>query len=421
MMTYSEETLELLASGQYEEAKKKFAWALRKDDDDMLYSLAEELYSLGFSTMSKRAYQKLLERYPNEDSLKTALADIAIGEGNDDEALTYLADIAPDSEAYVEALLVSADLYQTQGMFEVSEQKLLEAYRLAPTEEVIWFALAEFYYNIKKYEQATKFYLELIKAGTFELAKVNLVQRLGVAYASDGHFEQALGYLEQIPKEKLDPDTSFQLGFTYQQLGKNEEAKKQYSALRETNPDYATLYPALAEVLATEGNYAQALITVQEGLGVDEYNPNLYQQAADYAQKLGQAAKASDYLKEALALEPDNMTLVLKLSNLYLLLGRDEDNIAFLKSYLVSNESDGQLYWNLGKAYANLDDYQAALEYYDAAYQELDKNSSFLRDASFFYRNAGQAKQALTAVKSYLETNPSDGEMLELESELENW
>ena len=420
-MTYSEETLALLAGGQYDEAKKKFAWALRKDDDDMLFSLAEELYSLGFSSMSKRAYKKLLGRYPSEDSLRTALADIAIGEGKDDEALGYLADITPDSSAYLEALLVSADLYQTQGMFEVSEQKLLEAYKLAPNEEVICFALAELYYNIKKYEQAAKFYLELIQAGTFEFSKVNLVQRLGVSYASDGHFEQALGYLEQIPSEKLDPDTRFQLAFTYQQLGQNEQAKKQYQTLRDTNPDYATVYPALAEIYAADGDYAKALITVQEGLGVDEYNPLLFQQAADYAQKLGQAKQASDYLKEALALDPDNMTLVLKLSNIYLLLGADEENIAFLKQYLANNETDGQLYWNLGKAYANLDDYQAALEYYDAARQEIEANPQFLRDASFFYRNAGKRQVALELAKRYLASEPNDGEMLELETELEEW
>ena len=83
-----------------------------------------------------------MERYPDEDSLKTALADIAISEGEDDEALEYLSSITPDSEAYLQALLVSVDLYQTQGMFEVSEQKLLQALDLAPDEEIIRFAFS---------------------------------------------------------------------------------------------------------------------------------------------------------------------------------------------------------------------------------------------------------------------------------------
>ena len=174
--------------------------------------------------MAKRAYQTLLERYPDEDSLKTALADIAISEGEDDEALEYLSSITPDSEAYLQALLVSADLYQTQGMFEVSEQKLLQALDLAPDEEIIRFALAELYYNIKQYKQAIPIYLDLIKQGNFSISQVNLVQRLGMSYALSGQFEKALAYLEQIHSEERDDDTQFQLGITQYELGHIEDA-----------------------------------------------------------------------------------------------------------------------------------------------------------------------------------------------------
>lgn len=200
-MTYAEKVLDEIEKGNYEEARKHFGWSLRKDSDDMIYSLAEELYSLGFSNMAKCAYQTLLERYPDEDSLKTALADIAISEGEDDEALEYLSSITPDSEAYLQALLVSADLYQTQGMFEVSEQKLLQALDLAPDEEIIRFALAELYYNIKQYKQAIPIYLDLIKQGNFSISQVNLVQRLGMSYALSGQFEKALAFI--VKKETM--------------------------------------------------------------------------------------------------------------------------------------------------------------------------------------------------------------------------
>ena len=56
--------------------------------------------------------------------------------------LAILSQITPKSNAYLEALLVSADLYQTQGAFDVSEQKLLTAYQLAPDEPVIEFAFS---------------------------------------------------------------------------------------------------------------------------------------------------------------------------------------------------------------------------------------------------------------------------------------
>lgn len=73
-----------------DQAQKDFAWALRKDDDDTLYSLAEELYALGLTNQAQRTYLKLLDRYPQEDELRTALAEIAIDNGDNDEAFpTY--------------------------------------------------------------------------------------------------------------------------------------------------------------------------------------------------------------------------------------------------------------------------------------------------------------------------------------------
>ena len=395
-MTYAEKVLDEIEKGNYEEARKHFGWSLRKDSDDMIYSLAEELYSLGFSNMAKRAYQTLLERYPDEDSLKTALADIAISEGEDDEALEYLSSITPDSEAYLQALLVSADLYQTQGMFEVSEQKLLQALDLAPDEEIIRFALAELYYNIKQYKQAIPIYL---------------------SYALSGQFEKALAYLEQIHSEERDDDTQFQLGITQYELGHIEDAISSFEKLRDTSPDYATTYSYLAVAYEKEGQLQKALTTLQEGIAVDEYNIKLYQKASELAAKLGQRDEAERYLLIALDQEPDNLTIVIMLSNLLIEYGKFEQNIELLTDYLDQDEIDPQLYWNLGRSYANLDNYDDAIKYYDAASEQIS-SLEFLKDAAIFYRNAGDRQKAKMFVDEYLVSQPNDSEMLELQDEL---
>ena len=417
-MTYAEKTLDLIENGQIEEAKKAFSWSLRKDSDDMLCSLAEELYSLGFTSMAKRAYQKLLERHPNADEFRTSLADIAIGEGNDDEALSYLAAIKPDSDAYLESLLVAADLYQTQGMFDVSEQKLLKAYQLAPDEPVIQFALAELYFDIKNYRKAINLYIALIKEGITELSRVNLVQRLGVSYAEIGKFEQALGYLEQIHEEDMDDDTSFQLAFTQLKLGNDDEALKELKKLKEKSPDYATLYPALAEVYEHQGNLKEALITLQEGMSVDEFNLQLYIKAAQLAQELGKVDDAKRYLTTALKQDPDNPTVISELSRLFISLGKHEDNIKLLNTYLKDNEVDPSFYWLRGKSYAMLDDYAHAIDDYKAALKDLSNSEEFLRDAAVFFKRAGLRQVALQCVDQYLKINPNDPEMAELQEEL---
>lgn len=105
-MTYSEQMLDHIEEGTMDQAQKDFAWALRKDDDDTLYSLAEELYALGLTNQAQQTYLKLLDRYPQEDELRTALAEIAIDNGDNDEALSYLSQIQPSSPAYLQSLLV---------------------------------------------------------------------------------------------------------------------------------------------------------------------------------------------------------------------------------------------------------------------------------------------------------------------------
>lgn len=418
-MTHSEKTLELLEAGQIEEAGKEFGRALRRDDDQMIYSLAEELYSLGFSRQAKRAYEKLLERYPDEDSIRTALADIEISDGHDDRALELLSEIAPDSDAYLEALLVSADLYQTQGMFDVSEQKLLEARRLAPDETVIQFGLAELYFNIKEYRKAAQCYLDLVKSGVLEFSKVNLVSRLGLSYAGFGRLETALGYLEQIPEEELDADTRFQLAFIQFQQKDYEDAQKNFERLRDTNPDYSTLYPYLTEIYEHDGNLAQALRTAQEGLAVDEFNTSLYEKAAGLSGKCGNPDKALEYLKKAVEIDPDDLTLVVELSTLLTDLGRHEENVSLVSRYLEDDEVDSQLYWNLGRSYAALDRYDDAVRYYEAAGRDLGDSPEFLRDAAFFYRNAGERERALSCADRALGMCADDYDLAMLKEELE--
>lgn len=133
-MSYAKEMLDAIEAGQMETAKQLFTQVLAHDDDETQYNLAEELYALGFNGQAKRLYQGLLGRYPDQGDLATALADIAVSDGDTDAALNYLSRIQPGDPAYVQSLVSAADVYQTLGLYEVSEQKLLEAKRLAPDE-----------------------------------------------------------------------------------------------------------------------------------------------------------------------------------------------------------------------------------------------------------------------------------------------
>ena len=410
-MSYSETMLDQLSGGQLDDAKKSFALALRNDDDDTLYSLAEELYGLGFLNQSRRTYLKLLEKYPDEDQLRTALADIAIDEGESDEALSYLDQINEDSPAYLESLLVAADLYQTQELFEVSERKLLNAYEIAPDEPVVLFALAEFYYMMGQYEQAIPYYFDLIKSGETTFAQVDLAGRIGTAEAQRGHFEQALGYLEQVKPEFQTSDVKFQTGFTQLQLKQTKDAIETLENLREEDPQYATLYQPLAKAYQQDNDEEQALQTLKEGMGVDEYNENLYEYAADVASHLDEEQLVGEYLLDAYQINPENLSIVLKYSNWLLKQNQYSANVELLKPIIEQDEVDPQMYWNLAISYQHTEKLELAGQYFEAAQPFFTDQPDFLRQATYYYREMGQFDQMLETLRKYVALVPDDAEM----------
>ncbi|MDQ7190555.1 tetratricopeptide repeat protein [Limosilactobacillus fermentum] len=417
-MTYSEQMLDHIEEGTMDQAQKDFAWALRKDDDDTLYSLAEELYALGLTNQAQRTYLKLLDRYPQEDELRTALAEIAIDNGDNDEALSYLSQIQPSSPAYLQSLLVQADLYQTEEQFEITEAKLNEAYRIAPDEPAVLFALAEYYYLIGKFQEAIPFYFALIKAGHLEFAKVDIAGRLGTAYAQLGKFDQALGYLNQVAPGYQTSDIRFQTGLTQLALHQLKEAIITFKELAEDDGQYASVYPALAQAYAEEHHYAQALTTLQEGLAVDQYNEHLYAQAAEMASHVGDTELMATYLKRAHELDPDNQTITLQYSNFLLHQGQDDENLALLAP-LVDENDDPQVEWNLAQSYLHKEDFDGAKQAFEAAAPALSDNPTFLRQLIEFYQEMGMRPQLREAVEHYLAIDPADSELQELLEQLD--
>ena len=59
-----------------------------------------------------------------------------------EEAFDYLEKIGPESEWYVSALALKADLYQMEGLTDVAREKLLEA-RSYSDDPLLIFGLAE--------------------------------------------------------------------------------------------------------------------------------------------------------------------------------------------------------------------------------------------------------------------------------------
>ena len=409
--SHAEQMLDALERGQLDTAQQFFDQSLRQDSDELVYSLAEELYALGFLDDSRRAYQQLLAKYPEEDELRTALADIAIEDGDIDDAQNYLAQIQPDSDSYLRALLVKADIYQSAGLTEAAEHSLLQAEKLAPDEDIIQFALAEFYFANQAYQKAISRYRALLLKGKREMSRVDLVARIGVAYAQIGQYDHAIGYLEQIKPELMTLDTRFQSAILYQETHRENEAIRLFNDILDVDPKYTSVYPLLGQAYTQVHQLEDAYRTYQAGLAQDETNVLLYRLAGQAAEKLGDTAAAEAYYLKGLAVDESDVATIIALTDLLFAQQRYDDVIARLTAAIQEDVVDPQFYWSLARAYQAIGETEKAAKHWETAAPLFQDNSAFLRDLVDWYHEQGQPEAEIKALKQYLFLAPDDMDM----------
>ena len=303
----------------------------------------------------------------------------------------------------------------------MTEEKLKEAYALAPDEPAVEFALGEFYFMVGQYSEAIQYYFQLIKNGYTDFAKVDIAGRLGICYAQSGQFKKALGYFNQVKPEYQTSDIRFQKGLTRLQLGDTEKAIKTLEDLINDDNQYASAYPELAKAYEKENKYQQALRVVQEGLSVDQYNEYLYSLAAEITSYLGDQKLMKKYLVKAHELAPENMTITLQYSNFLLHQHDDEANIKLLSPLVKEDETDPQLYWNLARSYQRTDQLELAGKYYEAALPAYSENPTFLKELINYYRETGETDKLMDELERYLRLVPTDTEMQDLYDQYEDY
>jgi thioredoxin-like negative regulator of GroEL len=157
-----EQIVQLVENGEVEEALSLIPKAKAEASDEEKYMLAEQLFSWGIVDEARAIVEELSLRYPDEGDVLLFLAEIYTELDEEEKALEILADIHEEDPLFPRACLLAADLYQMQGLDEVSEQKLLKAYEKLPNEPIIQFALAELYFANGQYAKSISFYEKVL-------------------------------------------------------------------------------------------------------------------------------------------------------------------------------------------------------------------------------------------------------------------
>jgi tetratricopeptide (TPR) repeat protein len=413
MMDKVEKILSLLESGQHDEAIKSYKDILLNGSNEERFVLGEELLHLGFLEEAKELFETLLIAYPEEGELLVLLAEACIELGNEEEAMLALEKIQSTDQSYPQALLLAADLYQMQGLFEVSEQKLLTAKKILPDEVLIDFALAELYMEQGRFTNAIHLY-EGVLTKESEIAGTSIHQRLAEAYSAGGAFEEALPHYEQALEDKFEVNTLFGYGFTALHAGYYQTAIEKLTELKNIDREYNSLYLYLAKAYEHEEELAKSLEVIKEGLQFDEFNKDLFFYGGKIALKLNLEDEAESLIREALALDPEFVEAALTLNKLFFHQEKYDDVLEIIDIMNEHGVEEPQLLWDEANALANVERYSEALNKYQLAYNFFKNQQEFLTDYGYFLIEEGKTQDAAEIFSMLLERDPSNEEFAEL-------
>ncbi len=405
-MNNSQQMLQALEEQDLTKAEHYFVKALENDPSDLLYELATYLEGIGFYPQAKEIYLKIIEDFPE---VNLNLAAIASEDGQIEEAFAYLEEIQADSDWYVSALALKADLYQMEGLTDVAREKLLEALTYSE-DPLLILGLAELDSELENYQEAIQGYAQLDNRTIYEQTGISTYQRIGFAYAQLGKFETATEFLEKALELEYDDLTAFELASLYFDQEEYQKAVLYFKQIDTISPDFEGYEYGYSQALHKEHQVQEALRIAKQGLEKNPFETRLLLAASQFSYELHDASGAENYLLTAKADAEDTEEILLRLATIYLEQERYEDILD-----LQSNEPENLLTkWMIARSYQEMDDLDTAYEHYQELAGDLKDNPEFLEHYIYLLRELGYFEEAKVNAQAYLKLVPDDVQMQEL-------
>ena len=405
-MNNSQQMLQALEEQDLAKAEHYFVKALENDPSDLLYELATYLEGIGFYPQAKEIYLKIVEDFPE---VHLNLAAIASEDGQIEEAFAYLEEIQPDSDWYVSALALKADLYQLEGLTDVAREKLLEALTYSE-DPLLILGLAELDSELENYQEAIQGYAQLDNRSIYEQTGISTYQRIGFAYAQLGKFETATEFLEKALELEYDDLTAFELASLYFDQEEYQKAVLYFKQLDTISPDFEGYEYGYSQALHKEHQVQEALRIAKQGLEKNPFETRLLLAASQFSYELHDASGAENYLLTAKEDAEDTEEILLRLATIYLEQERYEDILD-----LQNDEPENLLTkWMIARSYQEMDDLDTAYELYQELAGDLKDNPEFLEHYIYLLRELGYFEEAKVHAQAYLKLVPDDVQMQEL-------
>ncbi|MGL4952291.1 MAG: tetratricopeptide repeat protein [Culicoidibacterales bacterium] len=371
------------------------------------------LHEHGYLDMSQMLFEQALVKEPT-DEVRILLADIYFEAGREDDAIVLLDAVEPKTQGFIDATILLAEIYALQGFHDVAVNKLAQLETEYLEHDEVQLLIGETYFAYGFFEEALAAF-EQVNPQAYEQAAVDVPQRLATCWYEVSEYEKAVPYFEQVMQAQTQtPADEYAYARALVQIEREQQAKEVLQALIQANKGNTQAVTLLVELLLQEGDEAQALVQIEQGLKYNEFADQLRLQQALLLKKSGKLADAEVLLKKLIMQYPNTFTILKHLLELYLAQERFAELLVIIGELEAMGEFDPILEWYKALAYNGEEEFEQARFQFEQAAYFLNDSLDFLTDYAKFLREEGDRKNLAIVIQRALALDETDEFFIEL-------
>lgn len=384
-------------------------------DEDMQVEVLEALMDLGYIQLATQLAQHVAASAHPE--MNYTLAELAFLQGDMDGAILYTSNIDKESDIYVKALILEAEVYANLDLPDVSEKKLKELRHYVEDEPLADLFLAEFYYSQENFEQAYYLYTKLTERSDYA-DKVDSAKFASLSYAI-GEYETAYTFFQKV----MHPEAMTELQIIeYSDLLLNSEKIEEAIQLLEQyvaeNPYHIpSVRVRLGQLFIYQEQLDRAKACIQKGLEYDAENSQLLIFDALIAKRENNMYRFEQQLYKVLENHPENIGALRELIDYKFA----QEAYADIEQLLIQLETLGEydvVYgWYKAKLMSVKGHDAQAFDLYMNIFEEMRSNSQYLQEIAVL-ANELDEKHALRKIITSAIEHDLELEHLELYKEV---
>ncbi|MBQ9623643.1 MAG: tetratricopeptide repeat protein, partial [Treponema sp.] len=270
--------------------------------------------------------------------------------------------------------------------------------------------LGNLYVKAGKDDQALTIFKQIEKADNENLDA--LVAISGI-YRRQKRYEESVAFLEQgliicESSPKAHAKISYNLGFTYRQMGNYDGAIKCFEEVVEDNPSDVLANNHLGAIYALQGNHTQAIEAYNRGLKYDPNHPILQFNIAKSYAEIGEISKAQSFYEGALRAKPGWTEAIEAYSDLLLVENKVAEADTVVNQALELYPDDVKMHTAKGNVFNR----QSIFEHAEAEFKKaLDVDETYknaLTGLAHSLENQGKLGEAIEVINKAEKMNPKD-------------